>query len=115
MCGGDNFGGQVKPVAPSLISLIRIRERELHTPFTEVFDTFSGKDVVIPLPRELSLDEALGGQALHRLDDLQIGYVEFFMLRRVIVLLGNKDTLCQSTVSVQSVLTVAQYAEDTHL
>jgi hypothetical protein len=47
------------------------------------------------LPRELGLDEALGSQALHRFDDLQIGYVEFFMLRRVIVLLGNKDSLCR--------------------
>ena len=68
---------------------------EWDVPFTEVFDAFRGEYIVIPLPRELCLDEALGSQALHGLDNLQIRYFDFFMFRRVIILLGNKDTLCR--------------------
>lgn len=31
----------------------------LNAPFTEELDTLGGQDIIIPLPRELSLDETL--------------------------------------------------------
>ena len=75
MCGGNNFSGEMQPgtTAPRSVPKHKCKE-SWHAPFTQVFDTFGGKDVVIPLPRELGLNESLGCQALHRLDDLQVGY-----------------------------------------
>jgi hypothetical protein len=65
----------------------------MYSPFTEVLDTFRSENVVIPLPRELRLHKALGGQTLHSFDDLQIGDIEFFVLCRVKVFFGDQDTL----------------------
>jgi hypothetical protein len=45
------------------------------------------------LPREASFDETLGGQALHGLDDLEVRDIELFVLWRIVVLLGDEDTL----------------------
>ena len=70
VCRGDDFGGQVKP-------------------FAEVIETFGGQSVVIVLPGELGLDEALGGQTLESFDDLGIWNVEVFMFKEVKILLGN--------------------------
>ncbi len=68
----------------------------IHVPLAEVLDTLGGEYVVVPLPGELSLHETLGGKALHGLNDLQVGDVELFVLRRIVVLLGDQDTLCIS-------------------
>jgi hypothetical protein len=51
--GGDNLGGQVKPLA-------------------EVVETLRGQGVVVPLPGELSLKVAAGSERLACLDDLKI-------------------------------------------
>ena len=39
-------------------------------PFTEVVETLGGQGVVVPLPRELGLEVAAGGERLASLDDL---------------------------------------------
>ena len=65
----------------------------VYEPFTEVFYAFWGEDVVVPLPRELSLDETLGSQRLHNLDDFKVGNIEIDMLRSVVILRGNKSTV----------------------
>ena len=76
----------------------RERKRRVHNaPLAEVLDTLGGEDVVVPLPGELSLHETLGRKALHGLDDLEVGNIEFFVLRRVVVLLGYQNTLCADT------------------
>lgn len=67
---------------------------EHHVPFTEILYTLRREDIVVPLPRKLGLDETFRGETLHGLDNLQVGNVEFLMLRRVIVLFGYEDTLC---------------------
>jgi hypothetical protein len=69
MCGGNDFGREVQPVT-NITSTCVPTQSSLDAPFTEVFNTFGGKDIVIPLPRELCLDETFGSQALHGLDDL---------------------------------------------
>jgi hypothetical protein len=63
-------------------------------PLAEVLDTLGREHVVVPLPREAGLDEALGSQALHGLDNLEVGHIELLMLRRVEVLLGDENALC---------------------
>ena len=68
-----------------------------YAPLAEVVNALGGEDVVVPLPGELGLHETLGGEALHGLDDLEVGDIELFVLRRVVVLLGDQDTLCTQT------------------
>lgn len=51
MGGGDDLGGEVEPLA-------------------EVGKTGLSQGVVVVLPRELGLDESLGGKGLASLDDL---------------------------------------------
>ena len=63
-------------------------------PLAEVVNALGGEDVVVPLPRELGLDETLGRQALHRLDNLKVRHIELFMLGGVVVLLGDQHALC---------------------
>jgi len=77
---GDNLGGEVEP-------------------FTEVGETLVGEGVVVPLPRELGLDESLGGEGLHALDNLEVsdgGKVR--VGREVEVLGGDKDTLLEESL-----------------
>lgn len=64
-------------------------------PLPEIFNTFRSQNVVIPLPRELGLNEAPGGQALHGLDNLKVGDIKLFMLRRIVVFLGDQNTLLE--------------------
>lgn len=40
-------------------------------PFAEVVETLGGEGVVVPLPGELGLEEAAGGERLASLDDLE--------------------------------------------
>lgn len=61
---------------------------------SQVLNTLVGEGVVVVLPRELGLDEALGGQGLQRLDDKQVLDVNVLVLGLVKVLLGDADTLC---------------------
>jgi len=67
-------------------------------PLPEIVNTLRGQSVVIPLPRELGLDETPGGQALHGLDDLEVRDIKFFMLWRIVILLSNKDTLLEEVL-----------------
>lgn len=64
-----------------------------YPPLSEIVNSLSGQSVVIPLPRELSLDETPRCQALHGLDDLEVRDIELFMLRCIIIFLSNKDAL----------------------
>ncbi len=64
-----------------------------YAPFTEVLNALGGENVVVPLPRELSLHVALGGKALQSLDNLEVGDVKLFVLRRIVILLGDQNTL----------------------
>jgi hypothetical protein len=42
-------------------------------PLAQVVETLGGEGVVVPLPRELGLEVAAGGQGLASLDDLEWG------------------------------------------
>ena len=59
---------------------------------SEVLKTLVGEGVVVPLPAELGVDEALGGQGLHNLDDEQVSGLELWVLNFE-VLWGNEDTV----------------------
>lgn len=48
------------------------------------------------MPRELGLDEALGGQALESLDDLQVGNVKLLVLGGIVIFFGDKYALCNN-------------------
>ena len=65
----------------------------MHAPLAEVLNTLGGENVVVPLPRELGLHVALGSEALQSLDHLEVGDVKLFVLRRIVVLLGDQNTL----------------------
>jgi len=77
---GHNLGGEVEPLA-------------------EVGETLVGEGVVVPLPRELGLDESLGSEGLHALDDLEVSDAgEVRVGREVEVLGGDKDTLLEESL-----------------
>lgn len=60
---------------------------------SEVLNTLVGEGVVVVLPRELGLDETLGGQRLESLDDVKVLGVNVLVLGLVKVLLGDTDAL----------------------
>lgn len=60
---------------------------------SEVLNTLVGEGVVVVLPRELGLDETLGGQRLKSLDDVKVLGVNVLVLGLVKVLLGDTDAL----------------------
>lgn len=91
MCGGDNLGGKVEPGKE--LSENALSASLYYAPFTEVLNALGGENVVVPLPRELSLHVALGGKALQGLDNLEVGDVKLFVLRRIVILLGDQNTL----------------------
>ncbi len=69
------------------------------TYLSEVVQTLWGEDVVVPLPRELGLDETPGGQGLHGLDDFQVLDVGDVRVGRCVELLGSgKDTLLEESL-----------------
>jgi hypothetical protein len=77
---GNNLGGEVEP-------------------FTEVGETLVGEGVVVPLPRELSLDESLGSEGLHALDNLEVSDGgEVRVGGEVEVLGSDKDTLLEESL-----------------
>lgn len=52
---------------------------------------------VVVAPGEELGDQLLGLEALHELDDLQVGHaLHLGVLRQVVVLLREKDSLCTS-------------------
>lgn len=57
MCGRDDFSGEMEPVKVSTLESETLQE--ICAPFAEVLNTLGGEDIVIPLPRELGLHEAL--------------------------------------------------------
>lgn len=60
---------------------------------SEVLNTLVGEGVVVVLPRELGLDEALRGQRLESLDDVKVLGVNVLVLGLVKVLLSDTDAL----------------------
>ena len=66
---------------------------------SEVGQTLVGERVVVPLPRELGLDESLGGEGLHELDDFEIGDIGDVGVSGSVVVLGSdKDTLLEEVL-----------------
>ena len=63
-------------------------------PFTEVVETLRCKGVVVPLPRELSLEVAPGGERLAGLDHEKVLGVDFTLRWEVEVFLRNENALC---------------------
>jgi hypothetical protein len=66
--------------------------------FSEVGETLIGEGVVVPLPRELGLDESLGGEGLHGLDNLEVSDGHVGVLGSVEVLGSNEDTLLEEVL-----------------
>lgn len=64
-----------------------------YSPLAEELNALGGEGVVVVLPRELGLDEALGGEALQGLDHLEVGHIELFVLGRIVVLFGDQNAL----------------------
>jgi hypothetical protein len=77
--GGDNLGGKVKPLA-------------------EIVETLGGQGVVVPLPRELSLDIAARVERLKSLDDKEVLGVDLGVLGEVEVLRGHEHTLAEEVL-----------------
>jgi hypothetical protein len=75
----DDLGGQVKPLS-------------------KVVETLGGQSVVVPLPRELSLDVAAAGQGLQSLDDIEVLDIELGVLREVVVLGGDEHALAEQSL-----------------
>jgi hypothetical protein len=65
--------------------------------FTEVINTLISESIVIPLPRKLGLNQTLGGQGLHSLDDFEVRNINFGMLGKVVVLGGDKGTILEKS------------------
>lgn len=66
---------------------------------SEVGKTLLGESVVVPLPRELSLDVALGVEGLHGLDNLEVSDSrEVRVGGAVEVLGGNENTLLEEVL-----------------
>ena len=61
--------------------------------FTEIVNTLISEGVIVPLPRELSLDQTLGSQGLHNLDDFKVRDFKFSVLGSIVVLGGTKGTI----------------------
>jgi len=57
VCGRDDFSGEMEPTTVS--KLESENQQEMCAPFSEVLNTLGSENIVIPLPRELRLDEAL--------------------------------------------------------
>ena len=67
--------------------------------FSEVGEPVVGQDVVVPLPRELSLDESLGSEGLHELDHLEVGHLGDVGVRRSVEVFGSdQDTLFEEVL-----------------
>lgn len=66
-------------------------------PLAKVLNTLISKGVVVPLPRELSLDEALGGEALHRLNDIEVLDLQV-LVNTFKVLLSHADTFLEQVL-----------------
>lgn len=76
---GNNLGGDVEVLS-------------------EVGETLVGEGVVVPLPRELGLDESLGGEGLHGLDNLEVSDGHVGVLGSVKVLGSDEDTLLEEVL-----------------
>jgi hypothetical protein len=65
---------------------------------SEVGETLIGEGVVVPLPRELSLDESLRSEGLHGLDNLEVSDGHVGVLGSVEVLGSDEDTLLEEVL-----------------
>ena len=61
--------------------------------FTEVVNSLVGEEIVVPLPRELVLDEASGLERLHNLDNVEVGDFDLCMLLQSQFLVAAQDAL----------------------
>ena len=91
---GDNFSWEMQPNRTYRRQITKTVDHREGVPFAEVFDTLGSNSVVVVLPRELGLDETLGGQTLEGLDNFEVRNVQIIMFRKVVVLLGNQNSLC---------------------
>lgn len=91
MGAGGHRGGEVEPV-------------------TEVVNTLIGERVVVVLPHELGLDETLGVEGLHGLNDVEVLDVQVLM-DGLEVLLGDTDALVEQVLVDLSTLV----SRDQHL
>jgi len=66
--------------------------------FSEVGETLVGEGVVVPLPRELGLDESPRGEGLHGLDDFEVSDSHVGVLGSVKVLGSDEDTLLEEVL-----------------
>lgn len=65
----------------------------------EVGETLVGEGVVVPLPRELGLDETLGSEGLHRLDDFEVADRGNVGVGGTVKVLGrDEDTLLEESL-----------------
>lgn len=79
---------------------------------SEEVHTLVSQGVVVVLPRELSLDETLGGQGLQGLDHIQVSGVNLLVLWLVKVLLSDDNTLLEEVlVDLLSVFLWNQHGE----
>lgn len=67
-------------------------------PLAQVVEALWGEGVVVVLPRELGLDVTTGGKRLAGLDDVQVLGVDVVVLWKVVVLLGDEDTLTEEVL-----------------
>ena len=81
-------------------------------PLAQVVETLWGEGVVVVLPRELGLDVTTGGKRLAGLDDVQVLGVDVVVLWKVIVLLGDEDTLTEEVLV--DLLAVGLWDEPAH-
>jgi hypothetical protein len=66
--------------------------------------------VVVP-PREVLLHVLFGFEALHKLDDLQVGHIDLGMLGGIVILFSVQDTLLEEIlVNLNPVLLGNQHA-----
>jgi len=61
------------------------------------------------LPGELGLDETLGSQRLHELNDFEVGDVNVGVLGKVVILRGDKGTIYDLRKSINDLLDVDIY------
>jgi hypothetical protein len=67
-------------------------------PLAEVVEALWGEGVVVVLPRELGLDVSTGGQRLASLHNVKVLGVNVIVLWKVVVLLGDQDTLTEEVL-----------------
>ena len=79
VCGRNDLRGQMEPLP-------------------EVVKPLGGQRVVVPLPRELGLEEAARCERLAGLDDVEVSGINFAVLGQVEVFLGDEHALTEEVL-----------------